>query len=65
MAALDIPSGEERKRLKHLGHHGVVPVFMGVNVLSKLKEEIFGELDKLAGNHGLRDKRSRDAVLGW
>ena len=63
MAALDIPSGAERHSLGHLGIHGVFFVFMGVDVLSELDEAMFGELNGLAGNHGLWAKHSRDAVL--
>ena len=36
---------------------------MGVDVLYKLEEAMFGELDGLDGNHGLRAKRNRDAAL--
>ena len=61
---MDIPSWAELQRLNCPGLHGVVPVFMGVNVLSKLEEAMFGELGRLAGNHGSQAKRSRDAVLG-
>ena len=52
MDNLDITSGAGRQRLERPGLHLVVPVFMGVEVLSKLKEAMFGELNRLAGNHG-------------
>ena len=63
VAALDTPSGEERQRLDRMGLHGVLPIFMGVDVLSKIKEAIIGELNGLDGNHVSRVKRRRDAIL--
>ena len=56
VAALAITSWEECHCLKCMGLHGFVPVFMGVDVLSKLKEEMLGEINGLAGNHGSQDK---------
>ena len=50
VASLYITSWEEHQRLKCLGLHGFVPVFMGVDLLSKIKEAMLGELDGLAGN---------------
>ena len=37
---------------------------MGLNVLSKLKEAMLGELDGLDVNHGSQAKRRRDTILG-
>ena len=63
MDALAIPIREELQRLENPVPHGVVPVFMGVDVLSKIEEEMFGELNRLACNHGSRAKRNRYVVL--
>ena len=62
--ALDISSGAECQCLEIPGIHGVVTVFMGVDVLSKLNEAVFVELNGLDVNHGSRAKCSRDAVFG-
>ena len=62
VAALDIPNGAERQRFQSPGIHGFLYILISVNVLSKLKEEIFGELDGLAGNHGSWDQSSGDSV---
>ena len=61
---MDIPIGEEHQRLEIPVLRGFFSVFMSVGVLSKLKEEMCGEIDQLAGNHGLQAKRSKDAILG-
>ena len=50
--ALDISSGEECQFLESPGIHGVVTVFTGVYVLSKLNEAMFVELNGLSVNHG-------------
>ena len=63
VTAFDIPSGAERRRLKSLIIHVVFPIFMSVYVLSKLKEAMFCELDRLDVNNGSWDKRCIDAVL--
>ena len=47
-----------------MGLHGVVLVFMGVDVLSKIKEAMLVELNRLIDNHGSRAKSSRDTILG-
>ena len=64
MDALDISSGAECQFLESPGIHGVVTVFMGVYVLSKLNEAMFVELNGLAVNHVSRAKRRRDDVFG-
>ena len=64
VAVLAITSGEEQQRLEHLELHGFLPVFMGVDILSKLKEAMLGKLDVLYGNYDSRAKRSRNAILG-
>ena len=56
VAALAVTSWEDRHRLKCMGLHGFVPDFMGVDVLSKLKEAMLGEINGLAGNYGSRAK---------
>ena len=63
VAALDIPSEAERQLIERPGLHVVVPVFMGIDVLSKIEEAMFGEIGGLACNLGLWDKPSIDAVL--
>ena len=42
VTALDIPSAAERHCLECMRLHGVVPAFMGVDILSKLNEEMLG-----------------------
>ena len=64
VAALAVSSGAERQSLEGPGLHGVISVLMGVNVLSKLKEAMFGKLDGLARNHGSWAKHSGYAILG-
>ena len=64
VATLYINRSVELQRLERPRLHGVVHVFMIVNVLSKLKEAMLGKLDGMAGNHGSRAKSWRDAILG-
>ena len=64
VAALAVPSGEDRQRLECPVTHAVVPVHMGVEVFSKIEESMIGELNGLASNHGSWAQRSGDAVLG-
>ena len=63
VAALTITSVVELQRLDRPGLHEFYPIVMGVGILSTLEEAMFGELDGLGGNHGLRSKCSRNAVL--
>ena len=55
LSLLAIPSGVEHQCLKRPGLHGVIPVIMGVDVLSKLEEEMLVELYGLASYHGTCD----------
>ena len=64
MTTLDINTVAELQRLERPGLHGNVRVFIGVDILSKIEEAIFGKLVRLAVNYGSHAKRSRDAVLG-
>ena len=64
VASLAVPSGAERQCLEGLGLHGFPPVFAGVDILSKLKGAMLGELDRLVSNHGSQAKRSIYAIFG-
>ena len=55
MATLDVTGGAKRQHLEHLGLHGVVPVLVSVDVLSKIEEVMLAELDRVASNDGLQD----------
>ena len=54
VSALAVPGRSERQRLERPGICRVVPVLVCVNLLSRLEEEMFSELDRLASNDGLR-----------
>ena len=63
VATLFVTGGVKRQCLERLVLHGVVPVLVSVNVLSKIKEAMLAELDGLANIDGSWAQRSRDAIL--